>query len=287
MGSAVVTAANGRGPPPPSPRPPPTKVYLLQEHQHPGLRGTPLAMLAAQCNKLSSMSPPPLADAAVGKGFHPWKKSSGGSPEAAPAPSRQQGGQSSANSNTASTFSTSPQQATSPAPAYGELPPRPPPRTGCRVMPKYLHRDSAGGIFPPQLRTAVTGARTRRITDSALRELSAALQRATIATFSVALSGSARLTTADVNQSAARFQSAPARPRTPPVGPGSALGFFPRPARHSAPATGSSPPWGVGTQPPSCRLKLTLSPLQAPPASTLSPPPPPRRSRASRPRPPS
>ena len=42
------------------------------------MRGTPLAMLAAQCNKLSSMSPPPLADAAVGKGFHPWKKSGGG-----------------------------------------------------------------------------------------------------------------------------------------------------------------------------------------------------------------
>uniref|UniRef100_T1G9X5 C2H2-type domain-containing protein n=1 Tax=Megaselia scalaris TaxID=36166 RepID=T1G9X5_MEGSC len=34
-------------------------------------------MLAAQCNKLSSKSPPPLADAAVGKGFHPWKKSPG------------------------------------------------------------------------------------------------------------------------------------------------------------------------------------------------------------------
>lgn len=32
-------------------------------------------MLAAQCNKLSNKSPPPLADAAVGKGFHPWKKS--------------------------------------------------------------------------------------------------------------------------------------------------------------------------------------------------------------------
>jgi len=42
---------------------------------HPGLRGTPLAMLAAQCNKLTTKSPPPLADAAVGKGFHPWKKS--------------------------------------------------------------------------------------------------------------------------------------------------------------------------------------------------------------------
>jgi hypothetical protein len=43
--------------------------------EHPSLKGTPLAMLAAQCNKLSSKSPPPLADAAVGKGFHPWKKS--------------------------------------------------------------------------------------------------------------------------------------------------------------------------------------------------------------------
>lgn len=41
-------------------------------------------MLAAQCNKLSNKSPPPLADAAVGKGFHPWKKSpqsSGSSPQ--------------------------------------------------------------------------------------------------------------------------------------------------------------------------------------------------------------
>lgn len=37
-----------------------------------------MAMLAAQCSKLSSKSPPPLADAAVGKGFHPWKKSSAG-----------------------------------------------------------------------------------------------------------------------------------------------------------------------------------------------------------------
>ena len=42
-----------------------------------GMRGSPLAMLAAQCNKLNTKSPPPLADAAVGKGgtgFHPWKK---------------------------------------------------------------------------------------------------------------------------------------------------------------------------------------------------------------------
>ncbi|KAL7032183.1 hypothetical protein ACKWTF_007247 [Chironomus riparius] len=50
-----------------------TEDLLLSEH--PSLKGTPLAMLAAQCNKLSNKSPPPLADAAVGKGFHPWKKS--------------------------------------------------------------------------------------------------------------------------------------------------------------------------------------------------------------------
>lgn len=42
-------------------------------------------MLAAQCNKLTSKSPPPLADAAVGKGFHPWKKSPGGSTTPVPA----------------------------------------------------------------------------------------------------------------------------------------------------------------------------------------------------------
>jgi len=51
--------------------------HLPDKTEHPGLRGTPLAMLAAQCNKLQSKSPPPLADAAVGKGFHPWKKSGG------------------------------------------------------------------------------------------------------------------------------------------------------------------------------------------------------------------
>ncbi|XP_076457730.1 transcription factor Sp9-like [Babylonia areolata] len=37
--------------------------------------GTPLAMLAAQCSKITSKSPPPLAEATVGKGFLPWKKS--------------------------------------------------------------------------------------------------------------------------------------------------------------------------------------------------------------------
>ena len=46
---------------------------LLQEH--PSFGGTPLAMLAAQCSKISSRSPPPLADVTVGKGFQPWKKS--------------------------------------------------------------------------------------------------------------------------------------------------------------------------------------------------------------------
>ncbi|XP_062701235.1 transcription factor Sp9 isoform X1 [Aedes albopictus] len=50
-------------------------THMQKPTEHPGLRGTPLAMLAAQCNKLSNKSPPPLADAAVGKGFHPWKKS--------------------------------------------------------------------------------------------------------------------------------------------------------------------------------------------------------------------
>lgn len=42
--------------------------------------GNPLAMLTAQCNKLANKTPPPLADAAVGKGFHPWKKGTGGAP---------------------------------------------------------------------------------------------------------------------------------------------------------------------------------------------------------------
>ncbi len=35
-------------------------------------------MLAAQCTKISNKSPPPLAEATVGKGFHPWRKSSPG-----------------------------------------------------------------------------------------------------------------------------------------------------------------------------------------------------------------
>ncbi|XP_005093574.1 transcription factor Sp9 [Aplysia californica] len=45
---------------------------LIGEHQAFG--GTPLAMLAAQCSKITSKSPPPLAEATVGKSFIPWKK---------------------------------------------------------------------------------------------------------------------------------------------------------------------------------------------------------------------
>jgi len=90
--------------------------HILDKTEHPGLRGTPLAMLAAQCNKLSSMSPPPLADAAVGKGFHPWKKSGGGShsPEAAGSLNRQQ-----PTTTTTASFSSPPHQATTPSPSYG------------------------------------------------------------------------------------------------------------------------------------------------------------------------
>ena len=88
---------------------------------HPGLRGTPLAMMAALCNKTASMSPPPLADAAVGKGFHPWKKSGGSnSPEATGS-----GGRSSqpvTTSPAAAAFSPPPHQATSPSPSYGKSP---------------------------------------------------------------------------------------------------------------------------------------------------------------------
>ncbi|RUS77170.1 hypothetical protein EGW08_015077, partial [Elysia chlorotica] len=56
-------------------------ISLPQEHQAFG--GTPLAMLAAQCSKITSKSPPPLAEATVGKSFMAWKKFS---PPAAPSP---------------------------------------------------------------------------------------------------------------------------------------------------------------------------------------------------------
>ena len=78
-----------------------------------GMRGSPLAMLAAQCNKLTNKSPPPLADAAVGKGFHPWKKCSGqsltsGSPE-----------ETRTNSQPSSPAQSTYSHNTSPAPQYG------------------------------------------------------------------------------------------------------------------------------------------------------------------------
>ena len=82
--------------------------FLFQVQDHPGLRGTPLAMLAAQCNKLQTKTPPPLADAAVGKGFHPWKKSG------------QSGEESTVSKTTSGPSSPAPQQrlthTTSPAP---------------------------------------------------------------------------------------------------------------------------------------------------------------------------
>ena len=81
------------------------------------MRGSPLAMLAAQCNKLTTKSPPPLADAAVGKqggggggaGFHPWKKST-------PTPGVLGGGQSLTGGSGEDNHSTgSPGQPSSPA----------------------------------------------------------------------------------------------------------------------------------------------------------------------------
>jgi len=91
------------------------QTNLLDKTDYAGLRGNPLAMLAAQCNKLSNMSPPPLADAAVGKGFHPWKKSGGSdSPDLG---GEQRGQQPTAASTTAS-FNTSPNQTSSPSPSY-------------------------------------------------------------------------------------------------------------------------------------------------------------------------
>ncbi|XP_067686587.1 transcription factor Sp9-like [Haliotis asinina] len=48
------------------------------EESHP-LGGTPLAMLAAQCNKINNKSPPPFAENPLAKGFHPWRKTEAGS----------------------------------------------------------------------------------------------------------------------------------------------------------------------------------------------------------------
>ena len=89
---------------------------------HPGLRGTPLAMMAALCNKTASMSPPPLADAAVGKGFHPWKKSGGSnSPEATGSGGRGSQPVTTSPPGAAAAFSPPPHQATSPSPSYGKI----------------------------------------------------------------------------------------------------------------------------------------------------------------------
>ncbi|KAK0043058.1 transcription factor Sp9 [Biomphalaria pfeifferi] len=48
---------------------------------HPLGPGTPLAMLAAQCNKITSKSPPPFSESPILKGgFHPWRKAEPSSP---------------------------------------------------------------------------------------------------------------------------------------------------------------------------------------------------------------
>jgi len=100
----------------------PTAGHLLDKTDHPGLRGNPLAMMALQCNKLSSMSPPPLADAAVGKGFHPWKKSGGsGSPETVVTQARSTSQQLPVTTSHSPSNATSPYpgQPTTPSPNYG------------------------------------------------------------------------------------------------------------------------------------------------------------------------
>ena len=100
-----------------APVPPHSNTPLLQDPEGGGaLRGTPLAMLAAQCNKLQAKSPPPLADAAVGKGgFHPWKKhgQSGGGEQHQDTALSPQGGQSGRTSS----------QPASPAPIFSPGPP--------------------------------------------------------------------------------------------------------------------------------------------------------------------
>ena len=109
-------------PVPPTPTQSQASIHIIKPthylQEHPGLRGTPLAMMAALCNKTASMSPPPLADAAVGKGFHPWKNK--GSPEASGSGSRTSQGSASAPTTTAA-FSSPPHQATTPSPSYGTI----------------------------------------------------------------------------------------------------------------------------------------------------------------------
>ena len=47
--------------------------FLYFQDPHP-FGGTPLAMLAAQCNKISAKAQSPLTSQDMGKGFYPWKK---------------------------------------------------------------------------------------------------------------------------------------------------------------------------------------------------------------------
>lgn len=84
--------------------------FPLQEPTR--LGGNPLAMLTAQCNKLASKTPPPLAEAVVGKSFHPWKKASGGGSTASTSPGA--GGGSSA--STGGSMNPSPPLNASPSP---------------------------------------------------------------------------------------------------------------------------------------------------------------------------
>merc|ERR1719394_851995 len=75
-------------------------------------------MMAALCNKTASMSPPPLADAAVGKGFHPWKNK--GSPESVPnSGGGPRSSQPTGTATTTASYSSPPHQATTPSPSYG------------------------------------------------------------------------------------------------------------------------------------------------------------------------
>ena len=90
-------------------------------------------MLAAQCSKLQSKSPPPLADAAIGKGFHPWKKS-GVSVE---------GGESNGQHSPAVTGSESQSTPASPATVY----PAPSPAMPCTTVEPALSLYPAG--YPP------------------------------------------------------------------------------------------------------------------------------------------
>ena len=49
-------------------------IFLTQD-THSSYGGTPLAMLAAQCNKINTKLPSPLPENNFTKGFVPWKKS--------------------------------------------------------------------------------------------------------------------------------------------------------------------------------------------------------------------